>query len=99
MRGLVLKILKGTYPPIPNQYSNDLKMLIAEMLIKDPAKRPSIKKILDKEFLKVCIISIYIYIYFTINFTIYKRDFFFNVFFKYFLEQNWGTFHECTPET
>ena len=52
MKGLVLKILKGTYPPIPAIYSNDLKNLIAEMLIKDPSKRPSIKKILVKDFLK-----------------------------------------------
>ena len=36
MKGLVIKILKGTYPPIPPQYSNDLRSLIAEMLIKDP---------------------------------------------------------------
>ena len=50
MKGLVLKILKGTYPPIPAIYSNDLKNLIAEMLIKDPSKRPSIKKILEKDF-------------------------------------------------
>lgn len=52
MKGLVLKILRGTYPPIPSNYSNDLRNLISEMLIKDPAKRPSIKKILDKPFLK-----------------------------------------------
>jgi NIMA (never in mitosis gene a)-related kinase len=43
MKGLVLKILRGTYPPIPSNYSNDLRNLISEMLIKDPAKRPSIK--------------------------------------------------------
>jgi NIMA (never in mitosis gene a)-related kinase len=53
MKGLVLKILRGNYPPIPNSYSSDLRNLIAEMLIKDPAKRPSIRKILEKEFLKV----------------------------------------------
>lgn len=46
MKGLVQKILKGTYPPLPEQYSPDLKKLISEMLIKDPNKRPSIKKIL-----------------------------------------------------
>jgi NIMA (never in mitosis gene a)-related kinase len=52
MKGLVLKILRGTYPPIPSLYSNDLKEVIAEMLQKDPAKRPSVKRILEKEFLR-----------------------------------------------
>lgn len=51
MKGLVLKILRGTYPTIPSNYSQDLKDLIADMLIKDPAKRPSMRKILEKEFL------------------------------------------------
>jgi NIMA (never in mitosis gene a)-related kinase len=51
MKGLVFKILKGTYPPIPSHYSENTKELLAEMLTKDPSKRPSIKKILDKEFL------------------------------------------------
>jgi NIMA (never in mitosis gene a)-related kinase len=51
MKGLVLKILRGSYPQIPNTYSQDLKDLLADMLIKDPAKRPSMRKILEKEFL------------------------------------------------
>jgi NIMA (never in mitosis gene a)-related kinase len=52
MKGLVQKILKGTYPPIPEVYSTDLKKLISELLIKDPNKRPSIRKILEMPFLK-----------------------------------------------
>jgi NIMA (never in mitosis gene a)-related kinase 1/4/5 len=51
MKGLVLKILRCNYPAIPNTYSNDLKELLADMLIKDPAKRPGMRKILEKEFL------------------------------------------------
>lgn len=51
MKGLVLKILRGTYPEIPSHYSQDLKDLISEMLIKDPVKRPSIRKVIEKEFL------------------------------------------------
>lgn len=51
MKGLVLKILRGTYPEIPSHYSEDLKDLISEMLIKDPIKRPSIRKVVEKEFL------------------------------------------------
>lgn len=53
MKGLVMKILRGNYPPIPRNYSNDLKILISEMLKKDPRKRPSINKILEKSFLRV----------------------------------------------
>jgi NIMA (never in mitosis gene a)-related kinase len=52
MKGLVLKIMRGTYPPIPTTYSENTRNLVAEMLIKDPAKRPSIRKILDKDFLR-----------------------------------------------
>ncbi|KAM3141150.1 hypothetical protein pb186bvf_006755 [Paramecium bursaria] len=52
MKELVLKILRGTYPPIPAQYSPELQSLIADMLIKDPSKRPSIKRILERDFLK-----------------------------------------------
>jgi len=51
MKGLVLKILRGNYPAIPNTYSDELKSIIAEMLIKEPQKRPSMRKILEKPFL------------------------------------------------
>ncbi len=51
MKGLVLKILRGSYPSIPSHYSQDLKDLLADMLTKDPAKRPSMRKTLEKEFL------------------------------------------------
>ena len=43
MKGLVLKILRGTYPAIPSNYSQDLKDLIADMLIKDLGERVPIK--------------------------------------------------------
>lgn len=55
MRGLVLKILRGSYPAIPPNYSQDLKDLIGEMLSREPKNRPSIKKILEKPFLAVSI--------------------------------------------
>jgi NIMA (never in mitosis gene a)-related kinase len=51
MKGLVLKILRSSYPAIPSHYSEDLKLIIQEMLIKDPVKRPSMRKILEREFL------------------------------------------------
>lgn len=52
MKGLIQKILKGSYPPLPEVYSPDLKKLLSEMLIKDPNKRPSIRKILEMPFMK-----------------------------------------------
>lgn len=51
MKGLVVKILRGNYPSIPSCYSQNMRELIDEMLEKDPHKRPSIKKVLEKEFL------------------------------------------------
>lgn len=51
MKGLVLKILRGNYPPIPEIYSDNLRSLLSEMLQRDPQQRPSIKRILEKEFL------------------------------------------------
>ena len=51
MKGLVLKILRGAYPAIPDMYSDSLRDLLAEMLQRDPARRPSVKRILEKEFL------------------------------------------------
>eukprot|EP01132_Coremiostelium_polycephalum_P000492 gene492-620_t len=49
---LVLKILKGTYPPVPSIYSNDLKQLISSMLQTDPKLRPNIDEILQLPFIK-----------------------------------------------
>ena len=80
MKGLVLKILRGTYPAIPSTYSQDLKDLIADMLIKDPAKRPSMRKILEKEFLARRISKL-------LTTTIAKKEFG-NTFFSKHLEGN-----------
>ncbi|KAL0225071.1 hypothetical protein RCL1_002983 [Eukaryota sp. TZLM3-RCL] len=46
MKGLVLKILRGVYPPIPAHYSNELRSLISMMFARDPRQRPSINAIL-----------------------------------------------------
>jgi NIMA (never in mitosis gene a)-related kinase 1/4/5 len=51
MKGLVLKILRGNYPPIPDAFSDDMRHLMSEMLMKDPLKRPTIRKILEQKFL------------------------------------------------
>lgn len=49
---LVLKILKGTYPPIPPVYSSNLSDLISSMLQKDPDLRPSMSEILSLPFIQ-----------------------------------------------
>eukprot|EP00698_Gefionella_okellyi_P005407 TRINITY_DN14959_c0_g1_i1.p1 TRINITY_DN14959_c0_g1~~TRINITY_DN14959_c0_g1_i1.p1 ORF type:complete len:738 (-),score=146.49 TRINITY_DN14959_c0_g1_i1:113-2326(-) len=51
MCALVIKILKGSYPPIPEQYSVDLQTLIAAMLSKDATSRPTIVEILQLPFI------------------------------------------------
>ena len=48
---LALKILKGAFPPIPSQYSKDLKGLLLLLLQTDQKKRPSIESILSKSFI------------------------------------------------
>jgi len=45
---LSLKIIKGIYTPIPNNFSKELKMLVNSLLNVDPTKRPSINDILSK---------------------------------------------------
>ena len=52
MKGLVLKILRGTYEPIPDTYSQQVRDLVAELLQREPVKRPSVKRILEKDFLR-----------------------------------------------
>jgi len=52
LKSLVYKILKGIPPPISEAYSPEIRGLVSEMLIKDPNKRPSVRQILDKSFLK-----------------------------------------------
>jgi NIMA (never in mitosis gene a)-related kinase len=46
---LALKIVKGAYGQIPNQYSYDLKSLIKSMLNTDSSRRPNINKILTSK--------------------------------------------------
>eukprot|EP00762_Andalucia_godoyi_P006726 ANDGO_06153.mRNA.1 putative serine/threonine-protein kinase nek3 len=46
MRGLVVKILRGVYPPVPTSYSEDLRLLVGQMFERDPRKRLSVNGIL-----------------------------------------------------
>ncbi|KAK3585259.1 hypothetical protein CHS0354_006307 [Potamilus streckersoni] len=43
---LILKIMRGTFAPISEHYSEELRSLILSMLHLDPAKRPDIKSIM-----------------------------------------------------
>ena len=47
-----MKIVKGQFTPIPNNYSQDLKSLIGLLLLKDYKKRPSIVEILNLSIMK-----------------------------------------------
>ena len=44
---LALKIVKGQYSPLPQNFSKEIKELVASMLVIDPAKRPSVNQILS----------------------------------------------------
>lgn len=45
---LALKIMKGAFPPIPNNYSKDLKTLLLQLLSTDQKKRPTVEMLLAK---------------------------------------------------
>nr|KAG5709257.1 hypothetical protein BaRGS_018009 [Batillaria attramentaria] len=51
MKNLVLKIIRGSYPPVPPQYSYDLRGLIAQLFKRAPRDRPSINNVLRKNFI------------------------------------------------
>lgn len=53
MKGLVMKILRGNYPPISKTYSKELGDLIASLLKKNPEERPTINQVLQTPFLSV----------------------------------------------
>ena len=43
---LALQIVRGVFSPIPAHYSQGLKTFIQSLLLKDPAKRPTINQVL-----------------------------------------------------
>nr|XP_024654393.1 serine/threonine-protein kinase Nek1-like [Maylandia zebra] len=51
MKNLVLKIIRGSYPPVSCHYSQELRSLLAQLFKRDPRERPSVNSILDKPFL------------------------------------------------
>jgi len=42
MPGLFQKVINGIFPPIPKIYSEQLSLLIKQMLQVDPSKRPNV---------------------------------------------------------
>ncbi|XP_037626465.1 serine/threonine-protein kinase Nek1 isoform X2 [Sebastes umbrosus] len=51
MKNLVLKIIRGSYPPVSIHYSQELRSLLALLFKRSPRERPSVSTILDKPFL------------------------------------------------
>ncbi|XP_077308326.1 serine/threonine-protein kinase Nek4 isoform X2 [Lithobates pipiens] len=52
MNSLVYRIIEGKLPPMPRVYSSDLGDLIGTMLSRQPEKRPTVKQILRKPYIK-----------------------------------------------
>ena len=46
MRGLVIKILRGAYPPLPKAFSPGLGQLVGRCLHRQPSQRPSVNELL-----------------------------------------------------
>ena len=52
MKNLILKIIRGSYPPISSRYSYDLRNLVTSLLRRDPRERPSIDSVLRKGYIQ-----------------------------------------------
>ncbi|XP_069487500.1 serine/threonine-protein kinase Nek1 isoform X3 [Ambystoma mexicanum] len=51
MKNLVLKIIRGSFPPVSLHYSYDLRNLISQLFKRNPRDRPSVNSILEKPFI------------------------------------------------
>uniref|UniRef100_H3DJX8 non-specific serine/threonine protein kinase n=1 Tax=Tetraodon nigroviridis TaxID=99883 RepID=H3DJX8_TETNG len=51
MKNLVLKIIRGSFPPVSVHYSQELRSLLVQLFKRNPRERPSVSSILDKPFL------------------------------------------------
>ncbi|XP_041912231.1 serine/threonine-protein kinase Nek1 isoform X1 [Alosa sapidissima] len=51
MKNLVLKIIRGSYPPVSLHYTQDLRCLLGLLFRRNPRERPSVCSVLDKPFL------------------------------------------------
>ncbi|KAM4052706.1 serine/threonine-protein kinase Nek1-like [Anomaloglossus baeobatrachus] len=50
-KNLVLKIIRGSYPPVSVHYSYDLRNLLSMLFKRNPKDRPSVNSILEKPFI------------------------------------------------
>lgn len=49
---LIMKIVKGQFTPISNKYSEGLRHMVNQLLLKDYKKRPSIQEIMNFDSMK-----------------------------------------------
>ncbi|CAL1274344.1 unnamed protein product [Larinioides sclopetarius] len=56
IKNLVLKIVKGSLPQIPDMYSLELKNLLAQIFVRNPYERPSVNAILRRPIIleRIC---------------------------------------------
>lgn len=52
MKGLMSKVNKGEYPPLPENFSKELRDVVRAILVVDPNKRPSIDGIFEIPYVK-----------------------------------------------
>lgn len=52
MDDLLLRIIRGTYTPVPSTYSTELRNLVTQMLKREPRDRPCVNNILRKQIMQ-----------------------------------------------
>nr|XP_054755048.1 serine/threonine-protein kinase Nek1-like isoform X3 [Lytechinus pictus] len=52
MKNLVLKIIRGSFPPVSPRYSYEIRNLVAQLFKRNPRDRPSINSVLKKPFVQ-----------------------------------------------
>jgi serine/threonine protein kinase len=58
LHSLASKVAKGSYPPISSNYGNNLRNLVADLLLTNPRNRPDTEQVLRKQFIKAEVKSI-----------------------------------------
>lgn len=53
MNGLIMKILRGSFLPLPPHYTSDLRALIGKLLAKAPSRRPDMNQLLEEPLVKI----------------------------------------------
>lgn len=52
MPAVVMKIVRGSYPPLHEGYSTSLRELVRALLMRSPLDRPTIKQLLTHRFVR-----------------------------------------------